>query len=75
MKKYYITRYYLSLAVFIQLSYKIRKYCQTSFGYSWHKHTDTQREQNKNPPSCKPDLFCDQLRIGVMQSVVTLCFQ
>lgn len=53
MEKYYITRYYLSLAVFIHLSYKIRKYCQPSFGYSWHKHTNTrahtQRTNQKNP--------------------------
>lgn len=47
MEKYYITRYYLSLAVFIHLNYKIRKYCQPSFGYSWHKHTNTHREQSK----------------------------
>lgn len=53
MEKYYITRYYLSLAVFIHLNYKIRKYCQPSFGYSWHKHTNThahtRRTNPKNP--------------------------
>lgn len=53
MEKYYITRYYLSPAVFVHLGYKIRKYCQPSFGYSWHKHTRTHTEnkpnQKKNP--------------------------